>query len=193
MTYESQQKFTDAQRENIFHAKNRIEEKLIDYILTTRKLGPMMEHSFFLTGGAIGSLLRREKPNDWDIYFFDGDDATRIMHLYETDDSYKNQIAVIDEKYRDVNSPNGLLITENATTLKCGLQFIRKHYGQPNTIRATFDFVHCMPYYDSRTKKLYISPEQYELNVHKKLKTNGTNIFTTSREQKFLNRGWTWQ
>jgi hypothetical protein len=193
MTYETQQVFTDAQKENIFYAKNRIEGFLHDFILTARKLGPMMEHSFFLSGGAIGSLLRRETPNDWDIYFFEQYDAERIFNLYENDDSYKNQIKVIDEKYRDATTKDGLLITENATTLKNGIQFIRKHYGQPADVRATFDFVHCLPYYDSRTKKLYISHEQYNLNMSKKLKVNPSSYkYTSSREQKFLNRGWTW-
>ena len=183
--------FNAEESARILMAKQKIQEKLNEFNMTIRKLGSMHEHSYFLTGGAIGSLLRGEEPNDWDIYFFDEQDAEGIFRLYEKDPSYENEVAVLDEKYRDVEN-GGKLITENATTLKNGIQLIRKHYGQPGTIRKTFDFVHCMPYYDSRDKKLYISPEQYDCNVNKKLVRNNNNLFQPHREDKFLKRGWTW-
>jgi hypothetical protein len=183
--------FNAEESARILMAKQKIQDKLHDFNLTVRKLGPMHEHSYFLTGGAIGSLLRYEQPNDWDIYFFDEQDAEDIFRLYEKDPSYDNEIMVLDEKYRDVEN-GGKLITENATTLKNGIQLIRKHYGQPGWIRKTFDFVHCMPYYDSRDKKLFISREQYDCNVNKKLVRNNNNLFQPHREDKFLRRGWTW-
>jgi hypothetical protein len=176
----------------IFVIKQLIEYKLTDFNNTIRKLGPMHTHSYFLTGGAIGSLLRSEPPNDWDIYFFDAAYANTIFNLYENDPSYQKEVAVLDEKYRNIpGKDGGKLITENATTLQNGLQLIRKHYGEPKNVRTTFDFVHCMPYYDSRDRKLYISQEQFELNVNKKLKSNNP-MFQKHREEKFLKRGWTW-
>ena len=101
------------------------------------------------------------------------------------------EIEIIDEKYRQVTSQEQLCITENATTLKNNIQLITKHTGTPDDVRATFDFVHCKPYYDSLTHKLYISPEQYHLNMEKKLKPTKTKI-VQGRIKKFTDRGWTW-
>ena len=67
----------------IFVIKQLIEHKLTDFNNTIRKLGPMHTHSYFLTGGAIGSLIRSETPKDWDIYFFDESYANTIFNLYE--------------------------------------------------------------------------------------------------------------
>lgn len=183
--------FIEVEKKLILGAKDRIKSKLETFNMTVRKLGPMYEHSYFLAGGAIGSLLRDEEPNDWDIYFFDGVVAATIFNLYEKDPSYRGEVAVWEEKYRDIQNDD-MMITENATTLKNGLQLIRKHYGEPGAIRKTFDFVHCLPYYDSRDKKLYISREQYDLNVNKKLKTNNQDQLKAYREDKFLNKGWSW-
>jgi hypothetical protein len=103
-----------------------------------------------------------------------------------------NNVAEFDEKYRFA-TVDGKMITENAITLKNGLQLITKHYGQPDQIRATFDFVHCKPYWDSLTTNLYISREQYDLNVNKKLKCNGENFAEQWRIEKYKERGFTWQ
>ena len=184
--------FTAAESANILLAKKIIQDKLETFNMTIGKIGAMMDHSYFLTGGAIGSLLRGEEPNDYDIYFFFETDAKMVFNLYENDLSYTHEVAKWNISYRDVNIGD-MMITENATTLKNGIQLIRKHYGQPGEIRKTFDFVHCMPYYDSRDKKLYISREQYDLNMSKKLKRNNDNLFQSWREDKFLKRGWTWQ
>lgn len=193
MTEKAIEHFTASESARILIAKEHIQQKLESFNMTIRKLNHMLEFSYFLSGGAIGSLLRDgERVNDYDIYFFYEMDANQIFNLYEKDPSYENEVAVMDEKYRDFTANGGKLITENATTLKNGIQLIRKHYGQPGEIRKTFDFVHCMPYYDSRDKKLYISREQYDLNVLKKLKRNNGNLFASHREEKFLKRGWSW-
>jgi hypothetical protein len=184
--------FTAAESANILLAKKIIQDKLETFNMTIGKIGAMMQHSYFLSGGAIGSLLHGEEPNDYDIYFFFETDAKMVFTLYESDLSYTHEVAKWNIAYRDVDIGDRM-ITENATTLKNGIQLIRKHYGQPSEIRKTFDFVHCMPYYDSRDKKLYISREQYDLNMSKKLKRNNDNLFQSWREDKFLKRGWTWQ
>lgn len=142
------------------------------------------------SGGCIGSLLREEEVNDIDVYFFSGVDIAPVFELFTNDESYKNEVEDVSDKYRDVLGTNGKLITENAITLKSGVQIITKHYGLPEEIRKTFDFVHCTPYFDSRDQKLYISKKQYDLNMSKTLQWNNASAITSSREQKFANRGW---
>ena len=181
--------FTATESANILLAKKFILDKLETFNLTIGKIGAMMQHSYFLSGGAIGSLLRGDDPNDYDIYFFYETDAKMVFNLYENDASYTREVKVWDQKYRDAQVGD-MMITENATTLKNGIQLIRKHYGQPGTIRKTFDFVHCMPYYDPEVDSLFISREQYDCCVNKVLKTNGVNP-ESWRTEKFIQRGYT--
>jgi hypothetical protein len=174
----------------IREVKEKLKNALTDHILTCTKIG---NTSWYVSGGCIGSLLRGEQPNDYDTYFTNEEAANSLTRLYKDDDSFKNYVKQIDEKYRDVsNLPDGRWITENAITLTTGVQLIIKHYGAPDTIRSTFDFVHCMPYYSSWDDKLYISPEQYYLNMDKKLKKNAGQEPQGWRVSKFLEKGWTW-
>ena len=120
--------FNAEESARILMAKQKIQDKLETFNMTIRKLGPMHEHSYFLTGGAIGSLLRGEEPNDYDVYFIHFNAANRVVKLFTEDSSYKNMVEVFDEKYRDVvGHLSGMMITENAVTLKNRVQLITKH------------------------------------------------------------------
>jgi hypothetical protein len=181
----------------ILAVKDKLKHQLFEFNMTIEKLGKNMVNSYFVTGGCIGSLLRAEVPSDYDIYFLSESSATPIVNLYTKDPSYQNEVATYEDKYRDVQKPantpsNAMVITENAVTLKNKLQLITKHYGTPKEIRSTFDFVHCLPYYESVTDKLYISRDQFDLNMTKKLKTNNVDNLTTYRANKFTDKGWTW-
>lgn len=174
----------------IIAAKESIQRRLVDFNLTIGKLGRNMVLSYFVSGGCIASLLQGEEPKDIDIYFLSQFVADPIIKLYTTDPSYMNEVAVWEEKYRDVATNTGMMITENAVTLKNGLQLITKHYGTPESIRKTFDFVHCLPYYDSVKEKLYISREQYNCCVNKCLLIHNKDNYSLARELKFLKRGY---
>ena len=165
----------------------------LDLTIEKVKTNPATAPRYYVSGGCIGSLLRGEEPNDYDVYFYEKEYADSILRLFKDDPSFQNEVAQIDEKYREVsNLPDGRMITENAITLKNKIQLITKHYGEPAVIRATFDFIHCMPYYDRFTDKLNISKEQYDLNMQKKMKLN-KGVYQTYRQEKFLIRGWSWQ
>lgn len=178
----------------ILAVKEQIRNRTKDFHLTFQKVyGKMIPpfNAYFISGGVTASLLQNEEPKDIDIYFSDGIVADKIINLYKTDESYKNEVATFSEKYRDViGHPSGLMITENAMTLKNGNQLITRNYGTPEEIRKTFDFVHCMPYYSPSTDKFYISAEQYNCCVGKVLKPNGTNIAERFRIDKFVSRGY---
>lgn len=180
----------------ILRVKNNIKEKLKIFNLTIGKLGKDFTKSYYVTGGCVGSLLRGETPKDYDVYFLSKEKADVVINLYTKDPSYSYQVAEVEEKYRDVILPTGkgnMMITENATTLKDGIQLITKHYGEPSDVRNTFDFVHCKPYYDTRDDRLYISREQFDLNINKKLLCNVNKEFIEHwRIEKYMKRGFTW-
>lgn len=183
--------FTEQERQQILLVKARLQDELNDFNLTLGKLGRNMVHTYFVSGGCIGSLLRGEEINDIDVYFFNVLGAQPVIDLYTKDSSYQNEVAVYEEKYREVTGKTGMVITENAVTLRNKIQLITKHYGEPEEVRKSFDYVHCMPYYDSRSKTLYISREQYDANMNRHLVVNNTDALTVYREQKFKNKGWT--
>ena len=163
----------------------------MEFNMTINKLGTQYLGSYFVSGGCVASLLQGEIPKDYDIYFYHKEWADGVVKLYTKDPAYQNEVATYDEKYRDVSvDTNGMVITENAVTLKNNLQLITKHYGTPEEIRKTFDFVHCLPYYNSQDDKFYISREQYDCCVNKILKVNNTSNLTPWREEKFKKRGY---
>lgn len=180
--------FTLSDIERIRTTKQELVNRLQTFWMTTEKVGS--SKSWFVSGGCIGSLLRGEEVNDIDVYFFSQAEAERVTRLFTQDDSYMHEVAEYNDKYRDVPNPGGKLITENAITLKSGVQIITKHYGYPEQIRATFDFAHCTPYFDSRDQKLYISKQQYDLNMNKILLVNNSSTFGIHRENKFIGKGW---
>jgi len=176
---------------NIRRAKQLLLIKLNEFNMTLTKLGGTHRIGYFVSGGCFASLLQEEEPKDIDIWFFSQFVADRVVELYTKDPSYMNEVAVWDEKYRDVKGhASGMMITENAVTLKDNIQLITKNYGEPQEVRQTFDFVHCMPYYDSRNDKLYISREQYNCCVNKCLLVNNRANVMRWREDKFRKRGY---
>lgn len=153
----------------------------------------------YLSGGCIGSLLRGEHPNDFDFYFpKDPFFPTARMWI----ENNRKIVASIEEAYRmkggntdrfegmDKDYRNGPAITECAITLKNKYQLIIKHYGSPDEVRKTFDYVHCLPYYDIVEDKLYISKEQYDLNMKKRCVINNKTSVVGWREDKFRKLGW---
>ena len=156
--------------------------------------------NIFVSGGCIASLIQGEKVNDYDLYFKNEDVMNDIKMIY-TKTSLKEQVEDVSENYREVLGQDGKLITENAITLKNGVQLIMRHFGSPEEVRKTFDYVHCMPYYDFAEDKLYISRIQYDAIIWKKLVVNQQmssnlahfqKLTAFSRVDKFKKRGYRW-
>jgi len=169
--------------------KDKIKSVLTNFDMTVRKLNTKFTTDYFVSGGCIGSLLRDEEPNDYDVFFYSKHGCDIITNLYINDPSFKNEVECWDEDYRGQKTDERM-ITENAVTLKNKVQLIIKNCGEPQEVRQTFDFVHCLPYYDTRTDKLYISREQFNLCIFKSLKNNDANTPSKKRVNKFLDNGW---
>jgi hypothetical protein len=184
--------FSLTEIDKILSVKKVLYNALFDFNLTITKLGRNMVQGYFVSGGCIASLLQGEDPKDFDIWFTSQFVADPIIKLFTQDPSYKNEVADVDDKYREVLGKDGKMITENAVTLKSGLQLITKQYGTTEEIRKTFDYIHCLPVYVPSTDKLYISPEQYFCCVNKILKVNCAESVTPYRQDKFAKRGYTY-
>lgn len=145
--------------------------------------------NMFISGGAIASLIQQASVNDWDIYFKDAEVSAAASTLLEK--YYRDNIKDVNPKYQDFVGKDGKLITANAITMEDGLQFITMINGDPKDVRASFDYVHCMPYYDFNRDALYISEKQYDACWDKKLIVNNQHVVKPWREEKFLARGYT--
>jgi hypothetical protein len=184
--------FNDAERAEIESVKDIAQKKLRELLsdLPTDTY-PYFKESI-LTGGCFASLFLDEEVHDWDVYLKDFVTAQAAERFVMSDTPTLNEVAGVTPGYMAEIKVKGKLVTPNAITFKNGLQVITMT-GKEH--RETFDFVHCMPYFDMRTQQLFISRQQYDAIKNKKLIKNPkhANHLSTKRIEKFTDRGWSFQ
>ena len=144
----------------------------------------MIRTNCIITGGAISSVFHDQKINDIDLYAKDNVISIKDYIITQMP-NYIKQYTSYDMLQKNVPA-----ITENAVTFANDLQFI--YIDKAEKCRAQFDFIHCMPWFDILTQKLYISPEQYSSIANKRLIPNphGQEV-KFRRIDKYTLRGWT--
>jgi hypothetical protein len=181
--------FTDTERQEIESVKDTVQKKLRELLSDL----PTDTYPFFkesiLTGGCFASLFLDEEVHDWDVYLRDSVTISRFESFVMSDTPTLNEVADVTSGYMTITNVDGKLVTANAITFKNGLQVIikadKKH-------RDTFDFVHCMPYFDMKTQQLFISRLQYDAIKNKQLIENPKFPYQKQhRTDKFLELGWT--
>ena len=142
-----------------------------------------------LTGGAIPSLWTHHPINDWDLYLSDEAAINSFKTYITADKHFQKQVKDINPKCMIDTEVEGKMITSNAVTMHNNVQVITM---ATKSFRDTFDYIHCMPWYDIKNDKLYISPQQLNAIKAKKLIINpkAKNPPTTYRRQKYIERGW---
>jgi len=143
-----------------------------------------------LTGGAVSSVFHNTSVNDWDVYLTSEQALHEFNQLIQHDIVVKTMIKDVTEEYRNSVGKDGKLITENAVTFKNGVQVITKSLA--DEARKTFDFIHCMPYYDLKNHMFYISKKQFTSIKDKVIcvNPNTKTPFPNSRSLKYVKRGW---
>lgn len=184
--------FTDAEISHI----NRVKKHFIDkfYNSTSGLVAPspfekgvfagILKKDLFISGGSIASLLQGEEPKDYDIYSKVSLKGNFEGKLFE---HFFDSIADFSDVLYTSHDPNG---TANAITMKNRTQYILLHSGNPSSIKATFDFLHCTAHFSFEDDKLYISRAQYDACVNKKLVVNNQSAVTRKRVEKFAARGY---
>lgn len=185
--------FTESDKTKILRLKSSIASY---YNLQMKKIGDRHLESFFydhcvISGGMIAALFHDEAVHDIDLYCKD-----KLMMQSIKDyivNSGKNIKSIesyeLDSDGNKVSKgPSHPCVTDNAVTLTNDVQFIYIDTW-PNA-QSKFDFVHCMPYYDIGTQKLYISEAQYNAIKNKKLIPTGRAETKEKRIDKYVKRGW---
>ena len=182
--------FNDAERAHIIVVKDLVKSKLRELLSDL----PTDSYAYFkesiLTGGCFASLFNSETPNDWDVYLKNVDTADRFESFIMSDTPTLNEVKDLNPGYMAEVKVRGKLITANAVTFKNGLQVITRTC---KAHRETFDFIHCMPYFDMATQQLFISRRQYDAIKNKQIIQNPNHKEQPAlhRLDKFLERGWT--
>ena len=181
--------FSDDERAEIETVKNVVQKKLRELLSDI----PVETYPYFkeciLTGGCFASLFLDEEVHDWDVYLRDSVTISRFESFVMSDTPTLNEVADVTSGYMIITNVDGKLVTANAITFKNGLQVIIK---TDKTHRETFDFLHCMPYFDMATQQLFISRRQYDAIKDKKLVKNPRHALALNeqRVEKFISRGW---
>jgi hypothetical protein len=185
--------FTEEDKKAINVAKGTLialyNKKMAD--LKDGQLNSMFFDDCIISGGCISSILLGEKVNDIDVYAKKTSQITPItkhiidvgIHIKTTENNYDG----LDASY---SGPPRQLITSNAITLTNDVQFITM-ISEEDGARKLFDFVHCMPYYDINTNKLYISWTQLAAIKNKLLVPNlSLEKIKPRRVDKYIQKGW---
>lgn len=182
--------FTESDKTRILRLKSSISSY---YNLQMKKIGDRQLEAFFfencvISGGCISSLFHETAVADIDLYCKSAKTLTQI----------KDYIIINDKNIKSVDSYDAILdepkeqfklITQNAVTLTNDVQYI--YMDTWDNCKKKFDFVHCMPYYDLNTQKLFISEKQYDSIKNKILISTKQVEVKPKRVEKYHKRGWT--
>ncbi|MFW6225324.1 MAG: hypothetical protein ACOC3V_00020 [bacterium] len=181
--------------------------------ITDKNLVELLKRDIIITGGSIVNMVLNEEVNDYDIYLRDKETVNVVANYYVNLFNKKNngKVASVEtengryiiklfdttnKKEKKINKSKKydvLFLTDNAITLKDGIQIIIRFFGEPEDIHKNYDFVHCTGYWTYYNNELHISKEVYECIINKTLKYQGSLYPVSSifRLRKFLKRGWT--
>lgn len=172
--------FTDKEKDHIIKVKNRIRiqiELMKEQPWNTKAFS--YNRQLFLSGNSIANMFREESVHDYDFFAKSQKVAGLIAKILEKD--FHQYISKKDEHYIDAG---------NAITMRDKASYIVNFYGEPDEVRNRFDYVHCMPYYDLYTGKLFISELQYKAIMNKWLIVNNIGAIKPYRREKFLGQGY---
>ena len=127
----------------------------------------------FFAGGMFTSIIAKEKPKDYDVFFSDPDTATLLFNTFKRYCNwcvYLELLWVVDEinpklvrgslvsthssfsvdhliahanKNAKKRKNEFSFISKNAMSLDNGIQLIFRFVGQPEEVFSTFDYEHC--------------------------------------------------
>jgi len=159
------------------------------------KLREKIPVDVLVCGGAIGSMLLGDEPNDYDIYFKRQPSCRLVMDHYFS----MHPIIALSEGLRFDGRPHILhqkdvkFVSENAISLKDNIQLISRFVGKPREIFSNYDFIHTNLAYNYFKDELILHPMALQSLMSKTLIYSGSKYPLASilRIRKFVERGWT--
>ena len=105
---------------------------------------------------------------------------------------YVSDLNSVFNKNKKENVYLPIFLSCNAITLSDDVQLVVRFFGDPETIHQNYDFVHCMNYWESNTRKIVTKHAALEAILGRELKYVGSlyPIASLFRIRKFIKRGW---
>lgn len=129
-------------------------------------------------------------------YFENGNDHDAGEYVTEAFDPLSDTKDLIEDD-RAALEGNGekytpAFLSSNAISLRGKIQLILRFYGSPDEIHESYDFVHCMNFWESGESKLTLRPEALEALLSRVLVYKGSQypLCSIIRTRKFIKRGW---
>lgn len=103
---------------------------------------------------------------------------------------------IADEVKRDMEGEGPkyapTFLSTNAISLRGKIQLVLRFYGDPDEIHQSYDFVHCMNFWESGESKLTLKAEALEALLSRTLVYKGSEypLCSIIRTRKFVKRGW---
>lgn len=97
-----------------------------------------------------------------------------------------------EDAAKDVDLYSPAFLSSNAISLRGKVQLILRFYGDPEEIHDSYDFLHCMNYWESGTGGLTLRPDALEALLSRTLVYKGSQypLCSVIRTRKFILRGW---
>lgn len=179
------------------------------------KLRKLFRKNTYIAGGAIASLIRGEKPKDYDIFFKDKETLNQTIKYYAnghnarySNTNHDNTIVAFktdsnevklmlsreyvasDEENNEYMNP--IVFSNRAITLPKGFQIIMQ-VDDDVSILESFDYVHTMCAYYPYGNKLFVKEEALRAIQENQLIYNlqaSNPVGSAKRLLRFLGRGW---
>ncbi len=129
-----------------------------------------------------------EFGNDHDAGEYVGEAFDPLSSVKDVVDPIKEDACEAEEA--EIYSP--AFLSSNAISLRGRIQLILRFYGDPEEIHSSYDFIHCMNYWESGTGKLTLRPDALEALLSRTLVYAGSQypLCSVIRTRKFILRGW---
>lgn len=124
--------------------------------------------------------------NDHDAGEYVGEAFDPLSGVKDIVNDIRDDAAEVDTPYAPA------FLSSNAISLCGKVQLILRFYGDPDTIHESYDFIHCMNYWESGTSNLTLNPQALEALLSRTLVYAGSKypLCSVIRTRKFIERGW---
>jgi hypothetical protein len=125
-------------------------------------------------------------------YFENGPDHDAGRYVDEAFDALSDVEKLAEQVVDDRPKYEPVFLSANAISLRGKVQLILRFYGDPDEIHQSYDFAHCMNYWESGRSNLVLRPEALEALLSRTLVYSGSKYPFCSiiRSRKFVERGW---
>lgn len=125
-------------------------------------------------------------------YFESQPDHDAGLYVSEAFDPLVDVEGLADQVADDQPKYTPVFLSSNAISLRGKVQLILRFYGDPDEIHQSYDFAHCMNYWESGRSHLELRPAALEALLSRTLAYSGSEypLCSIIRSRKFIERGW---